>query len=198
MNTTPKVLLLGDSIRMSYQPLVAEMCRGWAEVVGPQENCQFSQYTLSSLSRWLGQLGQPDLVHWNNGLHDSGHNPARQPVQVPLDAYVADLQAILRQLQQTRATVIWATMTPAHPARPFRTDQWSWRNEEIDAYNEAAAKLMRSSGVPINDLHAIVASDPDLYLDADQLHLSAAGRKRCAEAVTDAIRRHLPTQRREK
>ncbi len=51
MNDLPKVLLLGDSIRMSYQPLVAEILTGRAEVVGPADNCQFALYTLSSLIR---------------------------------------------------------------------------------------------------------------------------------------------------
>ena len=38
----PKVMLLGDSIRLSYQPLVAERLAGKAEVVGPQINGQFA------------------------------------------------------------------------------------------------------------------------------------------------------------
>jgi len=192
MSELPKVLLLGDSIRMSYQPIVAEKCAGWAEVVGPQENCQFSLYTLSSLNRWLGQSGTPNLVHWNNGIHDVGHNPARRPVQMPLDVYVGNLELILRQLRQTGATVVWATSTPVHPDRPFRDDQWAWRNEEIDQYNEAALELMRSQDVPVNDLHALVAADPDTLLDSDQLHLSAAGKEKCAEAVVEAIRQNLP------
>ena len=48
-----RVLLLGDSIRMSYQPLVSELLAGRAEVVGPADNCQYSLYTLSSLPRSL-------------------------------------------------------------------------------------------------------------------------------------------------
>ena len=48
MSDLPKVLLLGDSIRMSYQPLVAQLLEGRATVVGPADNCQYSLYTLSS------------------------------------------------------------------------------------------------------------------------------------------------------
>ena len=40
MSDLPKVLLLGDSIRMSYQPLVGQLLVGRASVVGPADNCQ--------------------------------------------------------------------------------------------------------------------------------------------------------------
>ena len=76
MPNAPRLLLLGDSIRMSYQPHVAQLLDGKVEVTGPAENCQFSLYTLSSLNRWIDELGQPEIVHWNNGIHDAGHNPA--------------------------------------------------------------------------------------------------------------------------
>ena len=183
-----KVLLLGDSIRMSYQPLAAQKLDPVAEVVGPSDNCQYSLYTLSSLDRWIGQLGEPDIVHWNNGLHDVGHNPSRHPVQIPLDMYVANLAFILQRLRALTPRVIWATTTPAHPDRPFRHDAWSWRTEEITRYNKAALKLMKDHGVPVNDLHALILSDVGRYLAADQLHLSPAGQEACAQAVARAIK----------
>lgn len=183
----PKVLLFGDSIRVSYQDTVAELLKDRADVVGPGENCQFSTFTLDSLDKWLGELGTPDVVHWNNGIHDCGHDPERLPVQIPLYVYVSNLRAILARLSATGAAVIWATTTPIHPDRPFRDDQWSWRNEEIDRYNKEAYGVMWARGVPINDLHALVASNYDLYLADDMLHLSEAGAKACGAAVAAAI-----------
>ena len=120
MSEIPRILLLGDSIRMSYQPLVAEILDGKAEVVGPAENCQYSLFTLSSLDRWIGELGQFDVVHWNNGLHDCGHNPNRSPVQIPIDMYRANLGFILKRLKSLTPNVIWASNTPVHPERTFR------------------------------------------------------------------------------
>jgi len=187
MPNRPKILLLGDSIRMSYQPLVAKKLGDRADVVGPSDNCQYSLYTLSSLDRWVNQLGKPDIVHWNNGIRDVGHNPNRYPVQIPLDMYRANLEFILKRLKGWTPHVLWATSTPVHPQRPFRPDVWSWRNDEIERYNAAAAELMRSHGVPINDLHAIVLAHVDEYLAADQLHLSDAGKEACAEAVVRAV-----------
>ena len=188
MPKKPKVMLLGDSIRMSYQPLAADILRDVAKVVGPSDNCQYSLYTLSSLQRWLDELGRPDIVHWNNGIHDAGHNPSRSPVQMPLDMYSNNVAFILQQLLETKARVIWATTTPVHPARPFYDDQWTWTNEEIDRYNTAALEIMKRFQVPVNDLHSIVMSDVDRFLSEDQLHLSEEGRQKCAEAVAAAIR----------
>lgn len=194
MSDIPRVLLLGDSIRISYQPHVARLLHGKAEVVGPAENCQYSLYTLSSLERWIGTLGQPDIVHWNNGIHDSGHNPARSPVQIPIDMYRADLEFILNRLTALTEKVIWATTTPVHPDRPFSDTEWSWHNEEIDQYNDVARELMESRGVRINDLHTLVWNNVSRFLNKDQLHLSEAGQKACGRKVADYVSTFLSPQ----
>lgn len=191
MSDLPKVLLLGDSIRMSYQPLVAKLLEGRATVVGPADNCQFSLYTLSSMGRWIGELGKPDIVHWNNGIHDAGHNPFRSLVQIPLNMYRENIALILKQLRAFTPHVVWATSTPVHPDRPFVDTGWSWRNEEIDLYNTAARALMTSKNVPINDLHTLVSNDIDTHLAEDQLHLSETGKAACAQAVVDALAEYL-------
>ncbi len=72
----PRVLLLGDSIRMSYQPDVTRLLDGKAEVVGPADNCQYSLYTLSSLDRWISALGQLDIAARSSVfLHPKTENP---------------------------------------------------------------------------------------------------------------------------
>ena len=190
----PKLLLLGDSIRMSYQPHVARLLEGRAEVVGPADNCQYSLYTLSSLDRWIGEFGQPDIVHWNNGIHDSGHNPNRCPVQIPIEMYRANLEFILGRLTAMTPNLIWATITPVHPDRPLRDTEWSWRNEEIDRYNDVARELMESRNVPIDDLHALVWSNVAEFLSEDQLHLSEAGQAACAQAVVESVSPYLAIQ----
>lgn len=187
MPKLPKVLLLGDSIRMSYQPHVARLLSDRAEVVGPADNCQYSLYTLSSLDGWITALGKPDIVHWNNGIHDSGHNPARSPIQIPIDVYRTNLESILDRLTALTPNVIWATITPVHPDRPFRETEWAWRNEEIDQYNEVARTLIESRGVLINDLHTLVWNNVSEFLSEDQLHLSDSGQEVCARAVVDCV-----------
>jgi lysophospholipase L1-like esterase len=187
MPDIPRVLLLGDSIRMSYQPHVAKLLDGKANVVGPADNCQYSLYTLSSLDRWIAELGKPDIVHWNNGIHDSGHNPARSPVQIPIDMYQANLEFILDRLIALTPNAIWASITPVHPDRPFRDSEWSWRNEEIDQYNNVARELMASRSIPINDLHTLLWNNLAEFLSEDQLHLSEAGQQACAKEVAESV-----------
>ena len=190
MSTQSTLLLLGDSIRLSYEGHVSQMLEGKARVVGPAENCQYSLFTLSSLNRWLA-TGRPDIVHWNNGLHYCGYNPDRSPVQIPLEMYLANLEIILRKLRVLASTVIWATTTPVHPDRPFRVTQWSWRNEEIEQYNQAACELMEAKGIPVHDLHQVVCQDMDRLLCDDHLHLSSEGQTACAQSVVDCVSNFL-------
>ena len=188
-----RVVLIGDSIRNSYQQRVTDtLGTEGHEVWGAPGNSQFTLYTLASLGTWLGLFPDADVIHWNNGLHDIGHNPNRAPRQMPLDVYAGNLGFIGRQLQATGARVIFASSTPVHPARPFVDDQWSWRNEEIDAYNEAAREVMAQLDIPVNELHAVVQADVGRFLSDDQLHLSEAGQAACADAVCEVIRQHLP------
>ncbi len=192
MTGKPGILLLGDSIRASYEPHVAKLLDGKAVVTGPSDNCQYSSFTLESIDKWINELGKPDIVHWNNGLHDCGHNPDRNPIQIPIEEYKANLEAILVLLRKLTPTVIWATTTPTHPSRKFLETEWSWRNEEITNYNQVARDLMQKHNVPINDLHDLISADPDNYLCEDLLHLSPAGQKVCAQEVAIHISRFLP------
>ena len=195
MSKLPRVLLLGDSIRMSYQPHVAMMLNGEAEVIGPSDNGQYSLYTLASLERWLHELGRPDVIHWNNGLHDCAHVPDRLPRQIPLQVYRLILDFIVQRLLLTGAHVISASSTPVHPDRPFRHDETSWRNEEIQAYNAMAADLMGHHDVSVNDLHSVIAADPGRFLDEDQVHLNKDGQQACARAVVAAVRPYFGKRR---
>ncbi len=90
------VLLLGDSIRMLYQPKVKELLKGRANVYGPAENGRWSDYTLNSLRFWLPQLPDADIVHWNNGFWDIGDNYQEVPPTRPLKNTSAIWAALLR------------------------------------------------------------------------------------------------------
>jgi lysophospholipase L1-like esterase len=184
----PKVMLLGDSIRMSYQPLVADLLAGKAEVVGPAVNGRFSLFTLTSIPEWVGALGRPDVIHWNNGIHDAGYNPGRAPVQIPLEDYVGNVQRIVNHVRSNLTPkLIFATSTPPHPDKPFSEKGWGWKQGDIERYNEAAKQVMANLSVQVNDLHGLVSADPNRLLCDDQLHLSEEGKKLCAEAVAKCV-----------
>src|SRR4029079_2946646 len=65
----PKVVVVGDSIRLAYAPLVAEKLDAHAVVVGPKANGGDSANLLRNLDEWVIRE-KPDIVHFNCGLHD--------------------------------------------------------------------------------------------------------------------------------
>ncbi len=191
MSDRPRVLLLGDSIRISYQPLVAEMMKDRADVVGPDDNGRFALYTSMRLPAWLEECGPPDVVHWNNGIWDSGTKPDREPVQFSITDYLTNLRTILDMLRDQRSEVIWATITPIHPSKTDHDSGWTWTVADIDMYNTAALELMIEERVPVNDLHGLVSASLEENLAEDLLHLSELGQQRCATAVVSAVDRVL-------
>lgn len=180
------LLLLGDSIRLSYQPLVAAKLSGRVNVVGPADNGRFALYTLMRLGTWLQECGTPDVIHWNNGLWDLGQCPDRRPEQIPLEDYVGNLAVILQQLRATGAKVIWRTTTPVRADRGWR-DRWLFQPDDVARYNAAATRLMQCEGVPCHDLGAIIQKDLTSFLGEDGVHLSPAGQVACAASVVEIV-----------
>lgn len=180
-----KVMLLGDSIRLGYQPFVQDGLQEEAEVVGPEENGRFSKYTLWGVNLWLDQLGKPDIVHWNNGLWDLHHEFPMVEALTSLAEYLENLTRIINELERTGATIIFATTTPIHPSGKGRS------NAEIDYYNQAAVKLMRSRNIEINDLNRLVKEDLQDHICDDLLHLTEEGYRKCAAQTIAAIRNYL-------
>lgn len=114
------VLLLGDSIRMLYQPKVKALLKGRANVFGPAENGRWSDYTLNSLRFWLPQMPDPDIVHWNNGFWDIGDNYQEGTSYTPIDEYERDMGRIVKVLRQLISpdVKIIAALTNALARRP--------------------------------------------------------------------------------
>src|SRR5262245_29441208 len=83
-----KVVLVGDSIRMGYAPLVAKRLDGKALVVTAAENGEDSGNVLRHLEEWVIKE-QPQVVHFNAGLHDLKQTDNKY--QVPLGGYENNL-----------------------------------------------------------------------------------------------------------
>ncbi|WP_068774298.1 SGNH/GDSL hydrolase family protein [Paenibacillus sp. FJAT-26967] len=180
-----KVLLLGDSIRLGYQPLVKERLRGEAEVTGPEENCRFAKHTLWGVNLWLKEIGTPDVIHWNNGLWDLHHEAPMVEALTALDEYIETLRRIINELHRTGAPIIFATTTPVTPDYVGRS------NAEIDLYNTAAVQLMNRHGIEVNDLNALIKQNLRSHLCEDNLHMNEQGSAACAAQVASVIRQYL-------
>jgi len=177
-----KVLLLGDSIRLSYQDRVKQKLEGDAEAWGPDDNGRFAKYTYWYCGKWAEECGGPDVIHWNNGIWDVYRQYPGLGLFTPLDEYIDYLGKILQRLKETNARIVWATSTPVKPTCE------NCSNEDLDRYNAEAVRFMTAEGVPINDLNALIRPDLDGNIDADHVHLSGAGVEACGEAVANVIR----------
>ncbi|MGZ9585004.1 SGNH/GDSL hydrolase family protein [Paenibacillus marinisediminis] len=180
-----KVLLLGDSIRLGYQPYIQEGLKGEAQVWGSQDNGRYSKYTLWGVNLWIKEFGIPDIVHWNNGLWDLHHEAPMVEALTLLDEYLENLKRIINELERTGAKIIFATTIPVPPDATGRS------NAEIDRYNAAATALMQSKNIAINDLNQLVRTDMEAHICEDRLHLTELGYKRCAEQAIAMIRTYL-------
>jgi len=181
-----KIVLLGDSVRQLYEPVVRKKTAGEWEVWGPEQNCAFAKWTLYALRFWREKLDSADVIHWNNGLHDVVVFFKEDGTFVSLEEYKDSLRKVARELKKTGAKVIFATTTPIGPKNEAQRS-----NADIDAFNRAALEVLPPMGIEIDDLHAAINENPQEYLSEDDIHPGEKGIEKCAQSVIDSIRRVL-------
>ncbi len=189
----PRVLLLGDSISISYTLQVRARLAGRANVHRPAENCGSTGYGLEQLDTWLG-AGPWAVIHFNFGLHDLKYldaagnyvTPDRGTQLVPPAEYERNLRELVRRLQRTGARLIFATTTPVPAGTAGRVE-----GGEL-VYNEIAARVMRETGVAVDDLHAWVRPRQAAIQLPHNVHFSPAGADELAGVVAASIQAALP------
>jgi len=183
----PKVVLVGDSIRIGYAPLVAKRLEGRAIVVSAKPNGEDSGNVLKNLEEWVIKEN-PDVVHINAGLHDL--KLTGKAYQVPLAEYEKNLTAILERIEKgTHAKIIFATSTPIlddlHAQRKAGFDRFE---ADVQKYNAAAVAVMKRARVPVNDLHKVIDDGGrEKLMGPDGTHYTPAGYELLANAVTNSI-----------
>ena len=180
------LLLLGDSIRMFYCKYVQKELEGKMKVVWPEENCRFSLYTLRCLFEWEALADSPEdvvCVHWNNGLWDVTRRTKDGECLASKEEYKRNLERIIFELRARfpRAEIIFATTTPVNPRLP------QVKNEDVDAYNEAALSVMRRHNITVNDLHATMKAHPEYIREDDLIHETEEGAAVLAKQVSDCV-----------
>ncbi len=180
-----QILLLGDSVRLQYQPVVAEKLADIAEISGPEENGRWSGYTLNSLRFWLPQLPPPDLVQWNCGLWDMGDDYQEGRHFYPLDLYEETCHRICHVLRKMTGNpelpLIIATTTPT-----LHGD-----HKDICQYNDVLKKVAAEENAIVNDLYAIVAPSKETMICEDHIHLNERGIAAVAGQTADILRSAL-------
>jgi lysophospholipase L1-like esterase len=179
-----KVLLLGDSIRILYEPVVKAKLQGKANVFGPEENGRWAGYTLNSLRFWLPYLPNPDIVHVNNGLWDMGDDYGLgRPFSMP-EEYASALSRmviVLKKLCGDAVIIVLATTTPRAD-----TDLTQTRR-----YNDILRTVAEESGCRVNDLFSAIAVNLSENIGADLIHLTEKGIEIAAAQVAGCLQQHL-------
>lgn len=176
-----KVSLIGDSIRMQYEPRVRELLGDCYEVFGPEENCRFSKYTLRGLWDWSDGIRGSRIIHWNNGLWDICSIFEDGKIFTSEEEYVENMLRIADLMLNRCDKLIFATTTPVSKMNPYN------KNEHIKRYNDILVPKLIEKGVIINDLYSLIAVDVDRYICEDNIHLSPEGVELCARQVADFI-----------
>lgn len=160
-----KVILIGDSIRMTYDKYVKEALTNVAEVCYPDENCRFAEYVLRYAHEWKEKGEWPedaDLVHWNAGLWDVLELFDDGPM-TSLAYYTEAIARINKRLHLLfpKAKFVFATSTPVieHLCRK----DFARHNSIICEYNKAELKALEGSGTVINDLYSTLCGCPEEY-----------------------------------
>jgi lysophospholipase L1-like esterase len=192
MSVLPAVILIGDSIRMGYQAVVAGELEGTAEIWGPEQNGGNSANLLNHLDEWV--LGrEAAVVHVNCGLHDLRREFGSARHAIEPEEYARNVRQILGRLKaEFRGQVVWATTTPVN-------EQWHHANKgfdrfaaDVDEYNRLAAGIAGELEVPVDDLFSVVAeAGRDRLLREDGVHFTEAGSALLGKVVADFIRPYL-------
>ena len=139
----PRVVLIGDSIRLGYAPLVAKKLEGKAVVISAEPNGGDSGNLLAHLDEWIVRE-KPDVVHFNAGLHDLKRLKSTAKHQVEVEQYLNNLQRIIAGVRKsTTASMIFGSTTPIDDLRhAARKEDFDRTEADVKTYNHAAIGLM--------------------------------------------------------
>ncbi len=150
------VALVGDSLRMDYQPVVAQALAGVASVWGPEISCESSRHLRANLDAWvLGRIDRLTIIHVNAGAHDLRRFLDDDwEVQVPIDEYRENMLVVLDRLAVHAhvGQVIVATTLPIDEDRHDLARHSTRRNSDVEAYNHELIDVASERGIAVDDL----------------------------------------------
>ena len=182
----PRVLVIGDSISIDYTLPVREILASEANIHRVPINAGPTPRGIENVDSWLGD-GRWDTIHFNWGLHDLRRMFDGLP-QVDVATYRRNLERLVGRLEETRASLIWASTTPV-PAVPVTPQSVP---SDVPRYNEAAIEVMARRSMTVNDLYSYAVPRLNKLQRAGDVHFTAEGSLALARVVARAIRRTLP------
>ncbi len=177
----PRVLIIGDSISMGYTLPTRKLLKGKANVHRIPTNGGPTIKGLASIDKWLGKESW-DVIHFNWGIHDLRHMSDGKRQVEPAE-YEANLRKLVARLKETKAKLIWASITPIPKGKlnPDRTF-----GDEVE-YNAIAEKVMKENSIAINDLHGYIRPRFEELQRPNDLHYQTQGSEYLAIKVAQEI-----------
>jgi lysophospholipase L1-like esterase len=169
----PRVMLIGDSITRGYYAGVEQRLKDKAYVARLATSKGLGDAALlDEVKVFLGQA-RFDVVHLNIGMHGWDYSEAE---------YRKHLPALVKTVRKYApgAKLIWAQTTP------IRKDfEKGAQNARIEERNRIAREYCQRSGIPVDDLHALMKKHGDKH--SDDIHFNKAGNEVLAEQVAGSI-----------
>lgn len=167
-----KLFVLGDSISIDYGVYLEQMVEGRMIYDRKKDRHSINEnqdlpdamrganggdsgMVLQYLSYLVyNRLFDHSILLFNCGLHDMKRNASTGELQVPLDRYGANLQAILQLMQSLPIRIVWVRTTPVEDSiHAERIKKFVRFNRDVIAYNEVADRMMEAAGVESIDLY---------------------------------------------
>lgn len=190
-----KIILLGDSIRMGYQPFLVGYLKDRADVWAPEENCEDSACIIRNKEKWFAGKS-PDIIYINCGLHDI-YLDKGETCRRSVDDYGANLEAILNWIhgQYAHASMIVATTTPVIESRQITSPTYLRlvrKNSDVVCYNKRMTKIAAARGFKVDDLHGVLSKESiENMLIEDGIHLNAKAADLLGRHIADTITNHI-------
>lgn len=195
----PNVLLIGDSISISYTSTVRLLLAGKANVYRVPTNGGWTGRGLEYIDFWLDCIPWA-ILHFNWGLHDikrfnesvKNHedNPHKDPIvtlanRTPVQEYLSRLRTLIARMKVTDAKLIWAATTPVPEGCYYFVP-----GDEV-LYNNLAREIMDEEQIETNDLHAHIRMHLPEFQDPFDIHFNEKGAESLGGKTAREILRHL-------
>jgi len=176
----PRVLLIGDSITRGYYPVVQKQLEGKALVDRLSTSAFITDPMLLAQVAMVLDNTHYDIIHFNNGMHGWQHSEEEYRAGFP------EFLATIRKHAPT-AKLIWAATTPLKESVPVKPGEPRPSDERIASRNAIALEIVKSQGIPVDDLYAPMVGHPELHPEKDKVHFNAEGTALQGKQVAEEI-----------
>lgn len=192
----PYVLIVGDSISLSYTGQVKQLLKGKANVFHSYGNAGGSGSAgPAGMGQWIlwgpTQSGikwtngkKWDVVHFNFGIWDVVHDAKTGKPGTTPEQYEKNLQTGVKLLKTYGTKIIFGTTTPVSEGIAVKWDG-------VPPRNEVALKVMQENGVAIDDLYAAILPRQKEFQTPEGVHYNVKGSEILAESVAASIEAQL-------